>query len=235
MLLRSLYRLSSAVARLKTTHGFSNPLARDVLSIAFILIPTSRLNFSKTSATTSTQPYRDTIPIEAFLTEEATCSTAHQAAVRQALRMHVAGNFGLRLYTLSLKQIGMTDSMLLKLMQELSPGCLLLMEDVDCAGLDRELGPLHGTLEPKSEDAGSNRIRSFQIRLKLCQPCENSLERIKALDKLKVEASNNPEMLTQLECLKMQELTKHLEQEKAEKKSTTAFTKNNNQREKEIP
>lgn len=52
-------------------------------------------------------------------------------------------------------------------------------------------------------------------------------KRIKALDKLKVEASNNPGMLTQLECLKIQELNKQLEQEEAEKERTIASTKKN--------
>ena len=51
----------------------------------------------------------------------------------------IASEFNLRIYTISLLEPGLTDSMLVGLFQKLSAGCLLLLEDVDCIGLDRQL------------------------------------------------------------------------------------------------
>ncbi len=51
--------------------------------------------------------------------------------------MAVAGHFQLAIYTLSLTDPMMDDNALLRLFQSLQPGTLILLEDVDCAGLDR--------------------------------------------------------------------------------------------------
>ena len=53
--------------------------------------------------------------------------------------MAVAGYFQLSIYTLSLTDQSLTDNTLLSLFQSLQPGTLNLLEDVDCAGLDRGL------------------------------------------------------------------------------------------------
>ncbi|KAJ9616355.1 hypothetical protein H2200_000073 [Cladophialophora chaetospira] len=51
--------------------------------------------------------------------------------------MAVAGHFQLSIYTISLTDPMLTDNALLRLFQSLQPGTLILLEDVDCAGLDR--------------------------------------------------------------------------------------------------
>ena len=52
----------------------------------------------------------------------------------------IASKFKLKLYTLSLRTPGLTDALLLDLFGKLSKGSLLLLEDVDCAGLARDQG-----------------------------------------------------------------------------------------------
>ncbi len=58
---------------------------------------------------------------------------------KTSLAMAIAGHFKLDVHTLSLLDNGMTDTTLLNLFRELGPNALVLLEDVDCAGLGREL------------------------------------------------------------------------------------------------
>ena len=57
---------------------------------------------------------------------------------KTSFAMAVAGEFKLNVYTISLLEKGITDSVLLRLFQTLSDGDLILLEDIDCAGLGRQ-------------------------------------------------------------------------------------------------
>ncbi len=57
---------------------------------------------------------------------------------KSSLALAIAGHFKLNVYIVSLTANGMTDYNLQYLFQALQPGCLVLLEDVDSAGLVRE-------------------------------------------------------------------------------------------------
>ena len=57
---------------------------------------------------------------------------------KSSLALALAGHFKLNVYIVSLTANGMTDYNLQYLFQALQPGCLVLLEDVDSAGLVRE-------------------------------------------------------------------------------------------------
>ena len=57
---------------------------------------------------------------------------------KSSLALALAGHFKLNVYIVSLTANGMTDYNLSYLFQALQPGCLVLLEDVDSAGLVRE-------------------------------------------------------------------------------------------------
>ena len=58
---------------------------------------------------------------------------------KTSLAIAAAGHFNLTVYTISLTDPGLSDSILLSLIQRLGTGDLLLLEDVDCTGIGREL------------------------------------------------------------------------------------------------
>lgn len=58
---------------------------------------------------------------------------------KTSLAMAIAGQFDLKVHIVSLLDKNLTDQKLLKLFQDTGSGCLVLLEDVDCAGLGREL------------------------------------------------------------------------------------------------
>ncbi|KAJ9607416.1 hypothetical protein H2200_008489 [Cladophialophora chaetospira] len=69
---------------------------------------------------------------------------------KTSLTMAIAGHFKLDVYSVSLWAKGMTDTTLMQLFQKVGPGCLVLLEDVDCAGLGREL-PGHRRAAPRAK------------------------------------------------------------------------------------
>lgn len=60
---------------------------------------------------------------------------------KTSLALALAGHFKLDIYTMSLLAEGMNDIILQQRFQKLGKGCVVLLEDVDCAGLGRELPP----------------------------------------------------------------------------------------------
>lgn len=66
--------------------------------------------------------------------------------------MAVASRWKLKVYIVSLLDPGMTDNVLMDLMQSIQRGCLVLLEDIDCAGLGREIG---GKVQNKLNDKPS--------------------------------------------------------------------------------
>jgi chaperone BCS1 len=70
---------------------------------------------------------------------------------KTSFAISVAGQFKLSVYMVSLLDSQLTDDGLLELFQSLGPGDLILLEDIDCAGLGREFQP------PIQEDASLGR------------------------------------------------------------------------------
>ena len=71
---------------------------------------------------------------------------------KTSFAMAVAGRFKLSLYTVSLLDKKLTDARLTQLFQSLQKGMLLLLEDIDCAGLGREFKEESQDLEVEDDD-----------------------------------------------------------------------------------
>ncbi|KAF2865752.1 BCS1 N terminal-domain-containing protein [Massariosphaeria phaeospora] len=72
---------------------------------------------------------------------------------KTSLSFALAGIFGLNIYCISLMQAGLTESDLNTLFGELPRRCIVLLEDIDAAGLRRPEDPLP---EPKDDPDASN-------------------------------------------------------------------------------
>ena len=85
---------------------------------------------------------------------------------KSSLATALAGHFRINLYSLSLLDPKMTDSSLMTLFQRLPPGCICLLEDVDSAGLGREIS---GQTQDKSRPGkqGTNGTSATTSRVTL--------------------------------------------------------------------
>lgn len=76
---------------------------------------------------------------------------------KTSLASAIAGVFGLDIYVLSLLDPTMTESQFIRLFSEVPTRCVVLLEDVDAAGLNRgELGPSGDNAEPLSAKTPSS-------------------------------------------------------------------------------
>lgn len=71
---------------------------------------------------------------------------------KTSFAMAVAGQFNLSVYTVSLLDNKLTDGRLIQLFQSLQKGMLLLLEDIDCAGLGREVKEDSQKTEDEDDD-----------------------------------------------------------------------------------
>lgn len=67
---------------------------------------------------------------------------------KTSLSFALAGIFGLHIYCISLSEVGLTEADLNKLFMELPRRCIVLLEDIDSAGLRRENDPIPEPTSP---------------------------------------------------------------------------------------
>ncbi|KAF3045904.1 hypothetical protein E8E12_006012 [Didymella heteroderae] len=71
---------------------------------------------------------------------------------KTSLSFALAGIFGLHIYCISLSEVGLTEADLNKLFNELPRRCIVLLEDIDSAGLRRDNEPLPESAPPTIAD-----------------------------------------------------------------------------------
>ncbi|KAJ4411581.1 hypothetical protein N0V91_001366 [Didymella pomorum] len=71
---------------------------------------------------------------------------------KTSLSFALAGIFGLDIYCISLSEVGLTEADLNKLFTELPRRCIVLLEDIDSAGLRRDTDPPPEPISPTTSD-----------------------------------------------------------------------------------